>query len=190
LNKKYTLSPYHSDFLEAKLLDDQYFNIDSDPEDSNTQKINNEISPIENKSLDNINDLNELIGLEPIKEKTEEKIKQDNYIKDKKSIEEIQMKVKQKIYLKRPFKEKKTLGRKRKLDEGLGEHNKFSDDNILRKCKHVVLNSILSFINKKIKIVYSNEDKMILKEKRLLKLKQNQSINSKTNYNKTLFIKH
>ena len=31
---------------------------------------------------------------------------------------------------------------------------------------------------------------MILKEKRLLKLKQNQSINSKTNYNKTLFIKH
>ena len=54
--------------------------------------------------MENINDLSELIGLEPIKEKAEEKIKQDNYIKDKKSIEEIQMKVKQKIYLKRPFK--------------------------------------------------------------------------------------
>ena len=188
LNKKYTLSPYHSDFLEAKLMDDQYFKIDSDPEDNNTQKINNEISPIE-KSLENINDLNELIGLEPIKEKTEEKIKKDNYIKDKKSIEEIQMKVKQKIYLKRPFKEKKTLGRKRKLDEGLGEHNKFSDDNILRKCKHAVLNSILNFINKKIKTVYSNEDEMILKEKKLLKLKQNQSINSKANYNKTFINK-
>ena len=49
----------------------------------------------------------ELIGLEPIKEKTEEKIKKYNYIKDKKSIEEMQMKVKQKKYLKRPFKEKK-----------------------------------------------------------------------------------
>ena len=30
MNKKYTISPYHSDFLEAKLMDDQYFNIDSD----------------------------------------------------------------------------------------------------------------------------------------------------------------
>ena len=98
------------------------------------------------------------------------------------------MKVKQKIYLKRPF-TKKTLERKRKLDEGLGEHNKFSDDNILRKYKHDVLNSILNFINKKIKTVYSNEDEMILKEKRLLKLKQNQSINSKANYNKTFINK-
>ena len=139
--------------------------------------------------MENINDLNELIGLEPIKEKTEGKIKKDNYIKDKKSIEEIQMKVKQKIYLKRPFKEKKTLGRKRKLDESLGKHNKFSDDNILRKCKHAVLNSILNFINKKIKTVYSYEDEMILKEKKLLKLKQNQSINSKANYNKTFINK-
>jgi hypothetical protein len=75
------------------------------------------------------------------------------------------------------------------LNEGLGDHNKFSDDNIMRKCKHAVLNSILSFINKKIKIVYSYENEMILKEKRLLKLKQNQSINSKTNYNKTFIDK-
>ena len=65
-------------------MDDQYFYIDSYPEDNNKQKINNEISPIENKSLENINNLNELIGLELKKEKTEEKIKKDNYIKDKK----------------------------------------------------------------------------------------------------------
>jgi len=96
-------------------MDDHYFNIDSDPEDNNTQKRNNEISPIEQKSLENINDLNELIGLEPKKEKTEEKIKKDNYIKDKKSIEEIQMKVKQKIYLKRPFKEKKIFRKEKKI---------------------------------------------------------------------------
>jgi len=55
--------------------------------------------------------------------------------------------------------------------------------------KHAVLNNILNFINKKIKIVYSNEDEIILKEKRLLKLKQNQSINSKANYNKTFINK-
>ena len=65
--------------------------------------------------MENINDLSELIGLEPIKEKAEEKIKQDNYIKDKKSIEEIQMKVKQKIYLKRPFKEKKNFRKEKKI---------------------------------------------------------------------------
>ena len=62
----------------------------------------------------------------------------------------------------------------RKFYEGLGEHNKFSDDNILRKCKHVILESVLKFINFKIKIQYSNEPGNILKEKRLFKLKQNQ----------------
>ena len=36
---------------------------------------------------------------------------------------------------KRPFKEKKDLGRKKKEYEGLGLHNKFSDDNIIRKVK-------------------------------------------------------
>ena len=75
------------------------------------------------------------------------------------------------------------------MNEGLGDHNKFSDDNIMRKCKHAVLNSILSFINNKIKIVYSYENEMILKGKGLLKLKQNQSINSMTNYNKTFIYK-
>ena len=75
-------------------MDDQYFNIDSDPKDNNIRKMNNEISQIENKSLGNISDLNELFGLEQKKEKSEEIIKQDNFIKDKKSIEEIQLKVK------------------------------------------------------------------------------------------------
>ena len=49
LNKKYTLLPYNSDFLEAKLMDHQYFNIDSDPEDNINQKINSEISPLKIK---------------------------------------------------------------------------------------------------------------------------------------------
>ena len=100
--------------------------------------------------------------------------KEEKYKMDKKHIEAIQLKVKENIYLKRPFKEKKSLGRKRKFHEGLGEHNKFSDDNILRKCKHVILESVLKFINFKIKTQYSNEPGNILKEKRLFKLKQNQ----------------
>ena len=108
----------------------------------------------------------------------------NNYTNDKKHIQEIQSRVKEKIYLKRPFKEKKILGRKKKHNEGLGEHNKFSDDNILRKCKNVILDCALKFINDKIKALYSKEQAKLLKEKKLFKLKQNQKIRSRTNYNK------
>ena len=74
--------------------------------------------------------------------------KEEEIVVDKNYIEAIQLKVKENIYLKRPFKEKKLLGRKKKAYEGLGEHNKFSNDNIIRKVKHVILHNI--FINKKI----------------------------------------
>ena len=60
------------------------------------------------------------------------------------------IKVKNKIYLKKPFKETKKFGRKRKSDEGLGEHNKYSDDNIIRKIKKAVLNYTMEYINEKI----------------------------------------
>jgi len=76
------------------------------------------------------------------------------------------------------------LGRKKKPHEGLGEHNKFSDDNILRKCKNVIMDCVLKFINNKIKILYSFEKEIFLKEKRLFKMKQNQPIKSRANYNK------
>ena len=51
------------------------------------------------------------------------------------------------------------------------------------------MNSILKFINKKIYTLYSHESKIALKEKRLLKLKQNQKIKSSTNYNKSFLNK-
>ena len=56
--------------------------------------------------------------------------------------EYIQRQVKGQIYLKKPFKEKKKLGRKIKAEENLGEHNKFSDDNIQRKLKNAILKSL------------------------------------------------
>ena len=94
------------------------------------------------------------------------------------------MKVKENILAKRPFKEQKNLGRKKKAYEGLGEHNKFSSDNIIRKVKHVILQSLLNFINHKIRILYAYEGENILKEKKLFKLKQNQPISSRSDYNK------
>ena len=189
LNDKTTILPNNPRFLDNLLMDEKYFITYPDPEDNNIQKINNEIFSNDNKSLENIKDLDELIELDLLKENPDINKKEDNYIKDKKSIEAIQLRVKHKIYLKRPFKEKKTLGRKRKLNEGLGEHNKFSDDNIVRKCKHAVLDSALKFINKKIKTIYSYEKEILPKEMKLLKLKQNQVVKSKANYNKTFLNK-
>ena len=53
---------------------------------------------------------------------------------------------------------KKTkLGRKRKNDNTIGEHNKYSNDNLRRKCKTLVLNSALEFLNEKIRIIYKGK---------------------------------
>ena len=109
--------------------------------------------------------------------------KQSLFDKDYK--EYIQQKIKENIYIKKPFKEKKLIGRKTKRNEGFGEHNKFSDDNLIRKCKHIVLDSVFVFINQKIIENYSNnEDKDFLKTKLLFKNGQNQVEKSKAEYNK------
>ena len=119
-------------------------------------------------------------------EKKNKEKEKDNSIIDKITKENIQQEIKEKIYLKKPFKEKKKLGRKIKSDECLGEHNKFSDDNIIRKIKSTILNNVLFFINQKIKINYPNLNKDSLKEMQLFKLKQNTIIKNKANYNKQL----
>lgn len=104
---------------------------------------------------------------------------------DKDHKEYIQQKIKENIYLKKPFKEKKIIGRKTKQNEGFGEHNKFSDDNLIRKIKHIILESVFFFINQKIIELYSNsENKESLKKKQLFKLGQNQAEKSKAEYNK------
>ena len=102
-------------------------------------------------------------------------------------IESIQHKIKEDIYSKKPFKEKKLIGRKKKSNEGSGEHNKFSDDNLIRKCKHILLDNIWKFINNKINNMYS-EDSDVTKKKKLCKLSQKQVKSSNVAHNK-LFLK-
>ena len=120
-----------------------------------------------------------------IKINNKEKVN-DTIIIDKITKEIIQQEIKEKIYLKKPFKEKKKLGRKVKSEENLGEHNKFSDDNIIRKIKNAILNSVFIFINENLRIIYSNLNKDSLKEMQLFKLKQNITIKGKADYNKNL----
>lgn len=105
-------------------------------------------------------------------------------------IENIQQFVKIKLFSKKPFKNSNNVvGRKKKSDESPSIHNKFSDDNLMRRCKHIILESILSFINKKIDKIYSKENKDILNQMKLFKLSQNVDKTSKVEYYKLLFNK-
>ena len=116
--------------------------------------------------------------------------KEDNIILDKKFVENIQWKEREKILSKRPFKEKKDLGRKKKEYEGLGLHNKFSDDNIIRKVKNAILQNTRIFINSKIKTIYEYKNNKFSKRKELLKMKKSQPISSRVDYNKNFLEKN
>ena len=100
--------------------------------------------------------------------------------------ESIQIKIRENLYSKMPFKVNKTKGRRNKISEGLGKHSKFEDDNLIRKIKNIFLNSILKFINKKISSVYSKDNPKDFKPKLLYKLSQKQVERSKAEYNKLL----
>ena len=76
---------------------------------------------------------------------------------------------------------KKKRGRKPK-DSSSGEHNKYSDDNLRRKCKHLVLKNISDFINNKIFEIYKKVDKGII-SKKLLTIKQDQISNATISFN-------
>jgi hypothetical protein len=50
---------------------------------------------------------------------------------------------------------KKKRGREKKGESEI-IHNKYSDDNLRRKCKHLVLQNVMKFFNNKIKEIYKN----------------------------------
>ena len=57
--------------------------------------------------------------------------------------------------------EQKILGRKRKQSNEIRSHNKFSKDNLIKKCITTVFHFIIICINDKIKEVINNGDKII-----------------------------
>ena len=86
---------------------------------------------------------------------------------------------------------KKKRGRKRKSpikDIKKEKHNKFSDDNIIKKCKHLVLKNLLDFLNNQIKTAYNgNIGKGSLK-KELKNINNSQKSNAHVEFNQN-FIK-
>lgn len=78
---------------------------------------------------------------------------------------------------------KKKLGRKTKNDSGIYDektHNKFKIDNINRKIKNMILNSIIPFINSRIKNGFN----------KLKKIAQKEYITKNVEFDKTFFIKN
>ena len=67
------------------------------------------------------------------------------------------------------------------------KHTKYSYDNLKRECKHLVIENVIKFINKKIYEVYEGNIGLGLAKKKLLKLNQSQKINADVEFNK-LFI--
>jgi len=88
------------------------------------------------------------------------------------------------------FKEKKKekkiikFGRKRKNSLEKGKHNKYSGDNLFRKCKGIILHSLYLLINKIITDIYKYDPNYDKNKIKLLKINQNQIINSDVIFNK------
>ena len=81
------------------------------------------------------------------------------------------------------IKENKILGRKTKNSDKEGRHNKFSDDNLVRKVKCTLLDIITIFINSLLKEIDKNKTDNS-KKRELLKMNQGQIVSSKADYNK------
>ena len=93
---------------------------------------------------------------------------------------EITPKIKEKI-------KNKIFGRKKKNSLEKGTHNKYTSDNLIRKCKAVVINILSKLINKKIYEIYKDDITYKSKKKKLMKMNQFQIVNSNIEFNK-LFI--
>lgn len=81
------------------------------------------------------------------------------------------------------------LGRKRKDDNKKGKHNRFSDDILRRKCKHILLKFVFIFINEIIKKVYNNNIGNGYFIKQLLTLNKKQKSNTSIKYNQEFLYK-
>ena len=80
----------------------------------------------------------------------------------------------------------KKCGRKKKGDNSIGLHNKYSNDNIRRKIKHLVLKSFVSFFNEKIKKIYNGDIGQNILKKELKSLNKEVKCESSIKYNQIL----
>ena len=125
-----------------------------------TQEINNTESE---KQLENTKDINIDISLSDFS--------QDLINNDK-------------VKIKKLKKDLTSTGRKRGRTGTKGDHNKYSDDNLIRKVKHLTLKKLLEFINKKIEEKYKTNIGNGVFIKRLLTINQKQKSDATIQFNK------
>jgi hypothetical protein len=77
-----------------------------------------------------------------------------------------------------------TIGKKRGRGAKSGDHTKFSDDNLRRKVKHIVLNDIKKFINDTIYDIYKGNIGNGIFRKELLTINQKQKSDASVEFNK------
>ena len=85
--------------------------------------------------------------------------------------------------------DKKKCGRKRMNGNNTTEHNKFSDDNVRRKVKHLCFKYLLLFINAQIKKMFNNKIGQGIFQKQFKTLNQSQISNAKIIFNQQLLEK-
>ena len=79
----------------------------------------------------------------------------------------------------------KNLQKKRKNSKSNDQkHSKYSSDNTIRKVKHIILDGLMKFINKRISEIYQNNIGFGISRKQLLILNQSQKIDAKIDFNR------
>ena len=84
---------------------------------------------------------------------------------------------------------KRKLGRKKKISLEKGSHDKYSSDNIIRKCKCFLINELLKLINLKIREIYSCDNNYSSKTKTLMIINRQQIISSTVKFNQAFLYK-
>ena len=153
----------------------QKFTNASHQNEAPTKETNLEGKKIDNQLNENINENSIEIFIELKKEReTKESIAKENLTKENLTKENSK-------------KETKLLGRKKKSikeDGRESSHNKFADDNLRRKSKHIVLSELMEIINKKIYDIYNGNLGQGMLIKKLFTLNHEQKANTIINYNK------
>ena len=139
--------------------------------DENDNKINSETESISKKKKE--------------KEKKKEKKKEKEKEKEKEEEEEEEEKEKENTN-----DNKIVIKKKRGRPGTTGEHNKFSDDNLRRKVKHLLLDNLINFINNKIYKIYKGQIGNGIFIKKLLTLNQRQKTDSTIQFNKDFLQKN
>ena len=188
-----------SNYFDDSLLEEKYrsnlFSLDNDNYDNNgdgeTALKENELN-VEKSKKDNkqIIEVEEPQSTDTITKKIEakSKIEQNSVIntpKEEKLNDELNI-VKLKGDLIPLLKKKRGRAKKGKNED---VHNKYSDDNMRRKCKHVTLENIMNFINDKIKEKYEGKIGKGILTKKLLIINQNQTTNATILFNKNFLNK-